>query len=118
MSRLRVIWPDEADSATMTVPDDAILPLADFRSDRLSVDRSPAPVHYPARWVQLQQHGGPVERARVLFANRQCPKCHYPVVRPVELDDAAVGRSGLPIPGTATLIGFECAGCEKTWPAE
>ncbi len=35
-----------------------------------------------------------------------------------EVGPAAVGRSGLPIPGTATLIGFECADCEKTWPAE
>jgi hypothetical protein len=118
MSRLRVIWPDEADSATVSVPDEAILPLADFRAVRLPVDRSPARIHYPARWTQLRQEWEPVERARILFANRQCPKCQYPVVRPVELDDATIGRSGLPIPGTATLIGFECADCEKTWPAE
>lgn len=118
MSRLRVVWPDEADSVSVSIPEEAILPLADFRSNRLPADRSNTRIHYPARWIRAKHDWEPVERARVLFANRQCPTCHHPVVRPVELDDAAIGRSGLPIPGTATLIGFECADCEKTWPAE
>jgi len=56
-----------------------------------------------------------ISRARVLFENRRCRHCGYPVVQPVELDDALVNSSGLEIPGTATLIGFECQSCEAMW---
>ena len=56
-----------------------------------------------------------VARARRLHDNRACPYCDHPVVRPVELQDAVVNRSRLPIPGTATLVGFHCERCSAEW---
>uniref|UniRef100_A0A7C2P214 Uncharacterized protein n=1 Tax=Schlesneria paludicola TaxID=360056 RepID=A0A7C2P214_9PLAN len=56
-----------------------------------------------------------VERARSLFNNRRCRTCGYPVVLPIELDDALVNRCGQKIPGTATLVGFRCCGCQSEW---
>ena len=102
MSRLSVYWPDEADSAVATMDEPMILP---FPNSRLG----------------LRAHSEPpimdvVTRARLLFENRKCRGCGYPVVEPVELADSAVNHSGLAIPGTATLIGFRCNGCKNEWP--
>jgi hypothetical protein len=58
-----------------------------------------------------------LDRARALYQNRQCPHCRHPVVSPVELDDAIISRGRLPIPGTATLVGFHCSSCHTEWPA-
>jgi hypothetical protein len=59
-----------------------------------------------------------LRRARLLHANRLCQHCGHPIVEPLELDDAVVSASNMPIPGTATLVGFHCAGCHREWPAE
>ncbi|MGH7127144.1 MAG: hypothetical protein ACREJB_09295 [Planctomycetaceae bacterium] len=56
-------------------------------------------------------------RARRLRENRRCPYCHSPVVEPLELADAVLGKGRLPIPGTATLVGFHCDRCAAEWPA-
>ena len=101
MSRLSVYWPDETDSAEIVKDEPRILPfptlqkVADFESRRMDV----------------------VTRARILFANRKCRDCGYPVVEPIELQDSMTNLSGLAIPGTATLIGFHCCGCQNEWPA-
>lgn len=58
-----------------------------------------------------------LQRSRIIHDNRQCPSCHHPVVTPLELRDGLVGRNGLPVPGTATLVGFHCERCEDEWPA-
>lgn len=58
-----------------------------------------------------------LNRARRLHENRTCPHCCHPVVEPLELDDAVVGKSQMPIPGTATLVGFHCHGCDQEWSA-
>lgn len=55
-------------------------------------------------------------RAKLLHDNRVCPHCSHPVVEPLELEDALVNGSQMPIPGTATLVGFHCHGCEQEWP--
>jgi len=57
-------------------------------------------------------------RARLLHENRVCPYCQHPEVEPLELDDAVYNGSGMPIPGTATLVGFHCLQCHAEWPAE
>jgi hypothetical protein len=57
-----------------------------------------------------------VARARLLHENRECPYCAHPVVEPIELEDGLIGRNRLPIPGTATLVGFNCARCRAEWP--
>ncbi len=58
-----------------------------------------------------------LQRSRTIHENRQCPTCHHPVVEPLELRDGAVNRNGMPIPGTATLVGFRCQRCDHEWPA-
>ncbi|MBS0206381.1 MAG: hypothetical protein JSS49_26120 [Planctomycetes bacterium] len=98
MSRLSVYWPDECDMAAASAADrPMILPFPGSR-------RGESPARLDV-----------ITRARILFENRRCTHCGYPVVKPLEQDDALVNSTGLEIPGTATLIGFECRGCSSTW---
>ena len=107
MSRLSVFWPDETNTVEaisaalcLAEPDEpAILP---FRSHRPGANPVP-------------QSMDVITRARVLFNNRKCHDCGYPVVEPIEHPDALRNRAGLSIPGTATLIGFHCCGCQNEW---
>lgn len=58
-----------------------------------------------------------LERARMLHQNSECPECGKPNVQPLELNDALISpRSRLPVPGTATIIGFHCEDCGCEWP--
>lgn len=58
-----------------------------------------------------------VERARLIHENSVCPQCDRHDVEPLELDDAWVSTRGrLPVPGTATLVGFHCNDCGAEWP--
>lgn len=100
MSDYRVIWPDE---------------LLDNNQFSAAEDE-PAIMQFrlPAPQTSLSKMDI-ITRARLLFENRTCPECHYPVVTPVELNDAQFNRNGLPIPGTATLVGFHCQGCRAEW---
>ena len=59
----------------------------------------------------------PVQRARLIRENSQCPNCMHTDVHPLELEDAIISsKSRLPIPGTATLVGFHCNDCGTEWP--
>lgn len=108
MSRLKLYWPDEQAERGLTPPaepriadeDAAILP---FRSRR-AVEIASGPM------LEV------LVRAQLIRENRCCPHCEHPVVEPIELQDALVNRSGLPIPGTATLVGFRCESCLNEWP--
>jgi hypothetical protein len=98
MSRLSVYWPEECGSTSTAVAD--------------------APLILPFRGRTARQSTPTLDvisRARVMFENRQCHHCGYPVVEPLELDDAQVNRSGLEIPGSATLVGFSCCSCGIEW---
>jgi hypothetical protein len=100
MSDYRVIWPDDvldAESDASANVEPAILQF-----------RLPAP---KSSHVQMDV----ITRARLLFENRTCPACGYAVVSPIELNDHLVNRNRLPIPGTATLVGFHCCGCGAEW---
>ena len=99
MSRLSVFWPEETNFVLTATDEPMILPFPKPRT-------SPNLVNGPMDVVT---------RARVLYANRKCLECGYPVVEPVELSDSAVNLSGLAIPGTATLVGFRCCGCHNEW---
>lgn len=99
MSRLRVYWPDEH-TTTSAVPEPHILRM---RGN--------------GRASRMRQAMSLAERARILHENRTCPDCHHPVVQPLELEDALLTRNRLPIPGTATLVGFRCTCCRAEWPA-
>lgn len=100
MSRLSVFWPDEMKSSSKT-EERMILPFSQPKSVSKSTSK-PATMDV-------------ITRARVLFENRRCNDCGYPVVEPIELPDSATNLSGLAIPGTATLIGFRCCGCQTEW---
>lgn len=102
MSRLSVFWPDEAFSGSATADNPMILP---FPKRRFATEGKSTP----------HQKMDVVTRARVLYENRQCRECGYPVVEPIELSDSMVNLSGLAIPGTATLVGFHCCGCDAEW---
>src|SRR3954469_13894953 len=58
-----------------------------------------------------------VERARLVHRNSRCPHCSHPIVDPIELNDGFLNRNRMPVPGTATLVGFHCHGCHREWPA-
>jgi hypothetical protein len=111
MSRLKLYWPDQDSSESNgtlsfssedSTSDEMIIPF------RLKSFSNPAESHLALLDV--------VTRAQTLRENRECRQCGHPVVEPVELNDAAVNRNGLPIPGTATLVGFHCARCDREWP--
>jgi len=56
-----------------------------------------------------------VTRARLERANTQCPCCRRVTVQPIERPDAIVNRNGATIPGTATIVGFQCNACRHQW---
>ena len=109
MSRLSVYWPDECGStpfgstSTAVADEPRIIPFPGTRPRSSRSTREEAP--------KLDV----ISRARLLFANRQCRHCSYPVVEPLELDDAEVNRQGLEIPGTSTIVGFRCHSCDAEW---
>lgn len=58
-----------------------------------------------------------VDRAKILHDNAACPECSRHDIEPLELQDAAISpKSRLPIPGTATIVGFHCNDCGTEWP--
>lgn len=59
-----------------------------------------------------------LQRARQIHENRVCPYCNGPAVVPLELRDAVFARNRLPVPGTATLVGFHCETCGSEWPLD
>lgn len=96
MSNYRIVWPDDvADQDSEQEP-----VILQYRIDG---------AHAPAAKMDI------ITRARHLFANRSCHSCGYPVVVPLELNDSQLNRNHLPIPGTATLVGFRCCGCHAEW---
>lgn len=64
-----------------------------------------------------RRRNDPLHRARALRQNDCCPRCSRASVEPLELADALNGRNNMPIPGSATLVGFHCQGCHWEWPA-
>ncbi len=59
----------------------------------------------------------PADRARIIRDNAVCPECSKFDIEPVELQDAVISpKSRLPIPGTATIVGFHCNDCGTEWP--
>ncbi|MEX0702998.1 MAG: hypothetical protein WD069_12960 [Planctomycetales bacterium] len=103
MSRLSVYWPDAAERDDVPYGPDGEPLILSFCRAALRARRAGT---NPA-----------LLRARALHRNRCCPECEHPVVRPLEAEDAFIGRSRLPVPGTATLVGFRCERCEAEWRA-
>lgn len=103
MSRLKLFWPGGAQ------PEDRLY-LVD--------DGEPAILSFPANLVRLRGRRmmNPVTRARVIHKNSRCPNCRHPAVEPIELGDGLLNRDNVPVPGTATLVGFHCEACRAEWP--
>jgi len=101
--KLRLYSPPEENVETASnrfVPRD-ILPFEPPQQSRFVFSR-----RYPA-----------ADRARLIRENSTCPHCEKHDVEPLELDDAQVSQRGrMPIPGTATLVGFHCNDCGNEWP--
>lgn len=63
------------------------------------------------------RYAAPVDRARVIRENAVCPECEALNVEPLELHDAVISpRNRMPVPGTATIVGFHCNSCDTEWP--
>jgi hypothetical protein len=94
--------------------DPVILPFLSSRS------AAPSSRHCAPRFSQSDLAAGenrmdPLTRARVLHDNRRCPNCHRGGVIPLDLGDGDDRYGTMPVPGTATLVGFSCPACGAEW---
>jgi hypothetical protein len=112
--RLRLFSPNEdttgglemshSDRPQNRLPDDGY-------EDIIPIDRGRRSVVISGRFME------PVDRARVLQQNNCCPECSHQDIEPLELADAIISpKNRLPIPGTATIVGFHCNDCGTEWP--
>ncbi|MFQ5730723.1 MAG: hypothetical protein ACE5KM_02090 [Planctomycetaceae bacterium] len=95
-----------------------------FRGDRsasapaVSGEHAPGVLSYETHFQHWRDYrNNAVARARTLRNNDECPECHRRLVKPLELANAVMSRNNLPIPGTATLVGFHCLKCDWEWSA-
>lgn len=84
----------------------------------LTEDRHVIPFRSPRRATIISGRiTPPADRAKILHDNAACPECSRHDIAPLELQDAAISpKSRLPIPGTATIVGFHCNDCGTEWP--
>lgn len=96
----------------------SVLALAE--PSRSAVTDAPAVLTWPGSNVAKPRHTQQdvVVRARLLHRNATCRTCGRATVDPIELDDALLNRSGLAIPGTATVVGFACSSCSNEWSTD
>lgn len=57
----------------------------------------------------------PLTRARILHENVRCPECRRVGVIPLDMGDGDRRHAAMPVPGTATLVGFYCQSCGAEW---
>jgi predicted RNA-binding Zn-ribbon protein involved in translation (DUF1610 family) len=76
------------------------------------------PINRARRAVILSGRFMPaVDRAKLIHQNAVCPECGLHDVEPLELADSVISpRNRLPVPGTATIVGFHCNDCGTEWP--
>lgn len=112
--RLRLFSPTEDASGSVEssrrdvpqnrLPDDAF-------DDIIPIDRGRRSVVISGRFME------PADRARLLQQNSICPECSLHNIEPLELSDALISpKNRLPVPGTATIVGFHCNDCGTEWP--
>ena len=79
--------------------------------DIIPIDRARRSVVISGRFMEPQDH------ARILQHNNCCPECAQHDVEPLELADAVISpKNRMPVPGTATIVGFHCNDCGTEWP--
>ncbi len=90
-----------------------ILPIGSDKSseDIIPIDRARRSVIFSGRFMPA------VDRARLIHQNGICPECGHNDIEPLELADSVISpKNRLPIPGTATIVGFHCNDCSTEWP--
>ena len=107
--RLR-IFRDEAD--TFILPFSRTAARA-VQAEAVRPNGSWGSVSQPFRPANLMD---PLTPARVLHKNRCCPNCRRGGVIPVDLGDGDDRNAAMPVPGSATLVGFYCDACGGQWP--
>lgn len=112
--RLRLFSPDgnttcNADTTNQDVPHNRISNEA--FDDIIPIERARRSVVISGRFME------PADRARILQHNNCCPECAQHNIEPLELADAIISpKNRLPVPGTATIVGFHCNDCGTEWP--
>jgi hypothetical protein len=112
--RLRLFTPNEEVSRSSEksrysgvqnrLPEDAF-------EDIIPIDRGRRSMVISGRFME------PLDRARILQQNNCCPECTLHDIEPLELADAVISpKNRLPVPGTATIVGFHCNNCGTEWP--
>ena len=108
MNRINLRLFQPADSEQESVP---MTQTSDVFEDIIPIERARRSVVLSGRFMPA------ADRAKLIHRNSECPECHKHDIEPLELDDALMSsRSRLPIPGTATIIGFHCNDCGCEWP--
>lgn len=102
------LWSGDADLGLLSVGEEVV--ESDDAAPMMILKWRGAGVY--SRPMSMQQL---LARTRAIHRNRQCRECQGPCVEPVHQDDAALNRNRMPIPGTATLIGFRCQHCAAEW---
>ncbi|MGE5193290.1 MAG: hypothetical protein ACM3U2_12410 [Deltaproteobacteria bacterium] len=110
MSCLKLHWPQ---SLSLYAPAEA-----DWQRDS-DGDDAPVILSFPRRSGRSGKNPQQalLTRARIIHENRCCPICNRAAVVPVDSEQALLSRDRMPIPGTGTLLGFECDACGHTWDA-
>jgi hypothetical protein len=110
MSCLKLHWPQ---TLSLYAPADT-----DWPSDSES-DDAPVILSFPrlARRAGRAPQRALLNRARIIHENRCCPVCERAAVVPVDSEQALMFRDHMPVPGSGTLLGFECESCGHTWDA-
>jgi hypothetical protein len=110
MSCLKLHWPQ---SLSLYAPADT-----EWAGDEPSAD-APVILSFPRRAARLGHNPqrALLTRARVIHENRCCPVCNRAAVVPVEAGQSLLYRDRMPVPGSGTLLGFECESCGHTWDA-
>ena len=112
--RLRLFSPtdensDSMESSRSDVPQNR-LPDEAFE-DIIPIDRARRSMILSGRFM------APAERAQLIVQNNCCPECSHHNVEPLELADSLISpKNRLPVPGTATIVGFHCNECGTEWP--
>ena len=79
--------------------------------DIIPIDRARRSVIFSGRFMPA------VDRARLIHSNGICPECGHNDIEPLELADSVISpKNRLPVPGTATIVGFHCNDCGTEWP--
>jgi len=83
----------------------------------LDEEHAPAVIPFTPR-LKERHHAGSyaaARRARLWNSNQTCPCCRRVTVEPVELEDGLLNAKADAIPGTATIVGFNCSSCGHEW---